>query len=61
MTSSVYSIPREPLPNDEDLCPDGDIHPADDCWRHMCPNYVSELEALAPWGTSGRGLKGWAK
>lgn len=46
---------------DDGLCPDGDLHPADDCWKHMCSNYVSELEAIAPWGTSGRGLKGWAK
>jgi len=59
MTSSVYSIPREPLP-DDDLCPDTGEHPLAHCAVEGCQNYRDELEALAPWGTSGRGLKGWA-
>lgn len=61
MTSSVYSIPREPLPDDDDLCPDTGEHPLARCAVEGCPNFIAELEALAPWGTCGRGLKGWAK
>jgi hypothetical protein len=45
---------------DEDLCPDGEEHPADYCHKYNCPNYITHLQDLAPWGTSRAGLKGWA-
>jgi hypothetical protein len=39
----------------DELCPHGDDN------EHNCTQcLVAELDSLAPWGTSGRGLKGWA-
>lgn len=40
------------------LCGD---HLTADCHVHQCESYVAELEAVAPWGTSRSGLKGWAE
>jgi hypothetical protein len=46
---------------DNDMCPDSNEHPTAHCYRYGCPEYVAELEALAPWGTSRQGLKGWTE
>lgn len=46
---------------DEHACPDGGDHNADQCHRFGCSNYMQELEAHAPWGTSRQGLKAWSE
>jgi hypothetical protein len=41
---------------DDELCPHGDDN------EHNCTQcLVDELRELAPWGTSDRGLKDWAR
>ena len=47
--------------HDDDMCPDTNEHPAEDCRRYGCENYLDELRDLAPWGTSNRGLRDWAR
>lgn len=46
--------------NDDDMCPDGDTHSADQCHVHHCENYVREIEDLAPWGSSPSQMREWA-
>lgn len=43
------------------MCPDTNEHKASECAKHGCENFIRELEELAPWGTSRRGLREWAR
>ena len=42
-------------------CPNGGDHDASQCFRYGYQNYIAELEALAPCGTSRQGLREWSR
>lgn len=47
--------------NDDDMCEETNEHPAADCYRYGCENYVREIEDHAPWGSSPGQLREWAE